>query len=484
VGAFAKAVKQPGVRALVRYDGSSQHRMRYQIVFLHEAQAFGELAVESLVPRGMLVQSVELSRESFASVTSVVTLADLIIGFARFDASGAIEAWRRIASRFLNKLWLAILPRDIDGNALKSASELADDFVLWPSPPEEVAQRIRRLLGGKPQAHDSTVLRLLHEIGFAQLVGEDPAFLRALETIPLLAASAAPVLITGETGTGKEFSAQAIHYLGPKRHSPFVAVDCGAIPDQVFENEMFGHVRGGYTDAHSDQKGLAEFADGGTLFLDEINSLSPAAQAKLLRFLQEGKFKPLGGSKFVQVNVRIIAATNQDLETCVRKGQFRADLFYRLNVLRLLLPPLRERPLDIPLLSKHFLDALERSGEGKSRTFSSSALRKLRSHSWPGNVRELHNVVRQAAVLATGPQILPEHVLLPDASDGDPCGRSGFHAERELAIAAFERNYVEQLLRNCGGNVSEAARQAGKNRRSIGRLMKKYNIDRKAAVNA
>ena len=455
--------------------------MRHHIVYIQEPSASEDLLVHSLVPHNVQVHAMQLSSQLTGSPQ--ISTADLIMAFAKSNPAEAIDLWRRVASRFPNKLWLTILPRDIDSESLRKAAEFADDFVLWPSPVEEVAERVRRLLGETRETSGSAVLRLLQDIGFAQLVGEDPAFLRALETIPLLAASAAPVLITGETGTGKEFSAHAIHSLGPNKHSPFVPVDCGAIPDQVFENEMFGHMRGGYTDAHADQKGLAEIAHGGTLFLDEINSLSAAAQAKLLRFLQEGMFKPLGGSKFVRVNVRIIAATNQDLDECVRRGQFRADLYYRLNVLRLLLPPLRERPLDIPLLSKHFLDELERSGQGKARPFSSSACRKLSSYSWPGNVRELHNVVRQAALMASGPQIVPEHILLPGRREPETeRGGSGFHVERELAIEAFERSYVEQLLRNCGGNVTEAARRAQQNRRSIGRLMKKYNIDRRAVA--
>ena len=241
---------------------------------------------------------------------------------------------------------------------LQRASEFLDDFVLWPTSREEIVQRIRRLVTSSGKASDPVGARLLQEIGFAQLVGEDPAFLRALEKIPSMADSDLPVLITGETGTGKEFSARAIHHLGKRGNYSFVPVDCGAIPDNVFENEMFGHARGGYTDAQGDQKGLAEIADHGTLFLDEVDSLSLAVQAKMLRFLQERTFKPLGANKFVTVDVHIIAATNQNLEDSVRRGRFRADLYFRLNVLRLWLPPLRERPLDIPALAKHFLQSM------------------------------------------------------------------------------------------------------------------------------
>jgi len=385
--------------------------------------------------------------------------------------------FRRLSCSSQNKTSFAVLPREIDVHLLESASEFLDDFVLWPTSREEIVQRIGRLVtfSGKPS--DSVGARLLQEIGFAQLVGEDPAFLRALEKIPSMADSDLPVLIIGETGTGKEFSAHAIHHLGKRRNYSFVPVDCGAIPDNVFENEMFGHARGGYTDAHGDQKGLAEIADHGTLFLDEVDSLSLAAQAKMLRFLQERTFKPLGANKFVTVDVHIITATNQDLEGAVRRGQFRADLYFRLNVLRLWLPPLRERPLDIPALAKHFLQAMGPPRSGGPRSFSPSALRKLAMYKWPGNVRELHNMVQQAALSAEGSLILPEHIPLPVSAEV-PRSPANFRAGREQAIEAFERAYIEQLLRNSGGNVTRAAKEANRNRRSIGRLIQKYKIDR------
>jgi two-component system response regulator GlrR len=205
-------------------------------------------------------------------------------------------------------------------------------------------------------------------------------------------------------------------------------------------------------------------------------SLSPAAHAKLLRFLQERTFKPLGSSKFVTVDVHIIAATNRELEVCIRERLFRSDLYFRLNVLRLSLPPLRERPLDIPLLAKHFLEAMDPTPSGR-RSFSPAALRKLSMYEWPGNVRELHNVVQQAALCAEGQHILPEHIPLRVAAEL-PAQPMNFRAGREQAIQAYERAYLEELLRNSKGNVTRAAEQAHRNRRSIGRLIKKYDIDR------
>jgi len=402
---------------------------------------------------------------------------EIVVAIAQSRPTLAVDLFRRLSRSPHPNTSFAVLPREIDAQLLEIASEFLDDFVLWPTSREEIAQRIRRLVTFSGRASDSVGTRLLQEMGFADLVGEDPAFLRALGKIPIMADSDLPVLISGETGTGKEFSARAIHHLGRRRNYSFVPVDCGAIPDNVFENEMFGHARGGYTDAHGDQKGFAETANHGTLFLDEVDSLSVAAQSKMLRFLQERTFKPLGANKFVTVDVHIVAATNQDLEGAVRKGQFRADLYFRLNVLRLWLPPLRQRPMDIPLLAKHFLQSMEPTRNGRPRSFSTSALRKLALYQWPGNVRELYNIVQQAALTTEGSLILPEHILLPICIDESDTA-SSFRAGRERAIEAFERAYVEQLLRNSGGNVTRAAKQANRNRRSIGRLIQKYRIDR------
>lgn len=406
---------------------------------------------------------------------------DLIVAVARLRPTESIELFRRLALAsppHRMKASFAILPRDVSAAVLQSTAEMMDDFVLWPASREELGERIRRLTGGT-NARNAAAGSLSREFGFAQLVGEDPAFLRALEKLPKMAESGLSVLIAGETGTGKELCARAIHHFGKKPNAPFVPVDCGAIPDHVFENEMFGHVRGGYTDAHTDQKGFAEIADGGTLFLDEVDSLSLAAQSKLLRFLEEGTFKPLGASKFTKVVVRIIAASNQDLETCVQEKRFRRDLFYRLDVLRLYLPPLRERPIDIPILAKHFLQATGSGPNGTRRSFVLAAIRKLESHNWPGNVRELANVVQQAAIIAGGLQIMPEHVKVR-VSNSPADSAANYREARAHALEAFERDYVEKLLHGSGGNVTQAAKNAHRNRRSIGRLIRKYGIDRTA----
>jgi len=285
-------------------------------------------------------------------------------------------------------------------------------------------------------------------------------------------------LLLGETGTGKELCAQAIHGLSLRHAGPFIPVECGAIPENLVENELFGHVRGAFTDAHCDQKGLAAMADGGTLFLDEIDSLPLAAQAKLLRFIQEGTYRPLGSQKFVRADLRLIAAANRDLDKCVRDGQFRSDLFFRLNVLHLRLPSLRDRRGDIATLTRHFLKALLPSAAPEKK-ISLAAMRRLEAYEWPGNVRELYNTIQRSLAFSQDSPILPVHLGLPGVPPVEN-ERGGFKRARAQVIEGFEKSYLEEMLRNNGGNVTRAAAAAGKDRRVFGRLMKRYNIDRRA----
>ena len=374
---------------------------------------------------------------------------------------------------------IIVFPADAEPSVIRMASQVADDFMLWPVHQPELKHRISRLLGTAGRDTLSTVERLTVEMGMNQLVGVEETFTRIVDKIPLIARTEAPVLITGETGTGKEMCARAIHFLSKRRAYPFIPVDCGALPDHLFENEVFGHVRGAYTDARNDQKGLAAMADRGTLFLDEVDSLSVPAQAKLLRFLQEKTYKPLGSDSFSHADVNVIAASNRDLEFCVAAKQFRADLFFRLNVLRLHLPPLRERRRDIGPLSTHFLRNLVPSLGRK--VLSPAAIRRLSLYDWPGNVRELFNALHRAALFSEGPTILPSHISFggntsESSADASP---ETFREARSRAIEIFERSFVEDALRKHSGNVTHAALEARQDRRVFGRLLKKYSIDRK-----
>ncbi len=376
---------------------------------------------------------------------------------------------------------IAVLPVDADDAFVRLIAHTADDFIFCPMRDVELRHRVDRMLAEPRHDLEAVRRRLTDELGLTTLVGKDPTFLRAIEQLPRYARTEYSVLITGETGTGKELCARALHHLGSRRSYPFIAVDCGAVPEQLFENELFGHARGAFTDAHRDHRGLVSMAEGGTLLLDEIDALSLAAQAKLLRFLQEHSYRALGSDRFHHADVRVLASTNRDLECCVKEKQFRSDLYFRLNILRLHLPALRERPSDVELLACHILKEHASTNPTSPRCFSTAALRMLAQHEWPGNVRELCNVVQRALVACDGDKVLPAHIaLLRESPPTELTPGGDFRAARAAAVAAFERRYVEELLRKHGGNVTHAAREARQDRRAFGRFVKKYQINRRA----
>jgi transcriptional regulator with GAF, ATPase, and Fis domain len=321
------------------------------------------------------------------------------------------------------------------------------------------------------------------------LIGTSRCFLHVKIKIPLLSRSKSTVLISGETGTGKELFARAIHYSGERRGKPFVPVNCAALPDHLVENELFGHSKGAFTGALVEKHGLFHEADGGTLFLDEINSLNMAAQSKLLRVLQDQEFRPLGATKSRTVDVKIVAATNTDLRHLVETRQFREDLFYRLNVLSVELPPLRDRREDIPLLAAHFAT---RSGEefGKNAVrLSPDAIQKMMAYAWPGNVRELQAVIHRAVAMSVGPVLEGADLDLPDQEPAKAAAlvpkmksinQCGFQAMKMKVVDEFERTYLCEILSSHGGNISKAARAAQKERRAFQRLLHKHGLDRRS----
>ncbi|MCU7868820.1 MAG: sigma-54 dependent transcriptional regulator [Candidatus Thiodiazotropha sp. (ex Lucinoma borealis)] len=314
------------------------------------------------------------------------------------------------------------------------------------------------------------------------MIGRSPKFTQALMLLKKMSSSEAPVLVEGETGTGKEMAARALHYLSRRRQHPFIPVNCGALPDELIENELFGHRRGAYTDARDSQPGLVEQAAGGTLFLDEIGTLSLKAQSSLLRFLQNQEFKRLGDDRVQQADIRVVSATNESLEALAECGRFRSDLFYRLNILTLNLPPLRERTGDIALLAKAILERFQSCYGGAKRYFTSSSLDRLNSYQWPGNVREMENLIHREFLLTEGCALEFDFLTSSTTSDAfdQKIGDGGFQHAKASAIAHFERQYLEVLMTRSGGNISLAARLAGKERRSLGRMLKKYGIDKQA----
>lgn len=339
---------------------------------------------------------------------------------------------------------------------------------------QETAFRTLWLVGR--DGRNETVLReLKRKLGLGQLIGESPAFLAAISKIPTMARCDANVLIAGETGTGKEVCARAIHYLSLRSSQPFIAVNCGAIPDELVENELFGHERGAYTDAAVAKTGLIQEAEGGTLLLDEIDCLPLQAQVKLLRFLQEKEYRSLGSTKTKKASVRVIAATNTDLEIAIQQGRLRRDLYYRLNILPLMLPPLRQRQGDIVLLARHFLAKFAEELEKPVQEFSPEALHMLFVYSWPGNVRELEHAVERAVAMTEEMTIGEGDLTL--STPRHESHRETFHQAKARALTQFEQAYIKDLLLAHGGNITKAAQAAGKNRRAFWQTMRKHGID-------
>ncbi len=335
--------------------------------------------------------------------------------------------------------------------------------------------------GGRWRGREQELL-LLETFAELGLLGRSPAFVRVLELIEKLSQSDAPVVLQGETGTGKELAARAVHYRGPRHGQPFIPVNCGAIPDNLVENEFFGHERGAFTDAKGARPGLVTQADGGTLFLDEVDVLSPKAQVALLRFLENHEYRPLGGSRVRKADVRVIAACQSDLRRQAEQGGFRHDLVYRLNILWLKLPPLAARDGDAELLARHFMRQYSRRYRRPVKEIHPRALEWIESYSWPGNIRELENVVHRAFVVAHGSTIERRHVQpSEDAGEEPETGRrrpfdESFQEAKARAVERFEKRYLRWLMTETGGNVTQAARRAGKERRSLGKLLKKHGI--------
>ena len=366
--------------------------------------------------------------------------------------------------------------------AVDAMRQGAFDYLSKPFEPDEALLVVERAVERRRLRQEARDLRRalqgIHRID--DLVARSPAMAPVLALVARAAHSDATVLVTGESGTGKEVVARAIHHTGDRRERPFVAVNCGAIPEALIESELFGHLRGSFTGATADRRGLFEEADGGTIFLDEIADLPLALQVKLNRVLQERRVRRVGAGDERPIDVRVIAATNVDLRARVAAGAFRDDLFYRLNVLALALPPLRDRREDIPTLAAFLLERHRRHGLPEG--FTADALSALVRYRWPGNVRELENAIERAIAVTDGARIeleaLPEEVaatLRPRVTQGTET-RLSYREVVDLARDRASREYLIALMRELGGNVTEAARRAGMERESLHRLLKRYGV--------
>ena len=411
---------------------------------------------------------------------------DLLLSDIRMpDVTGVevLRAAKEINQELVAFMMTAFASTDTAVEAMRLG---AVDYFVKPFSMDELRLKVRQHLEVRRLKQENLLLKraLNSRYEFSNILGRSDAMQQVFATIEQVAATSSTVLIGGESGTGKELVARAIHFNSLRRDHPFVAVNCGAVPETLLESELFGHIRGAFTGAHANKKGLVEAAEGGTIFLDEIAEMASSMQVKLLRVLQDRRFRRLGGTEEVQADVRVIAATHQDLPKMVAEGKFREDLFYRLNVLAIKLPPLRERQEDIPLLADQFLQQFaSQMGKGV-RTISAEALTLLQQHPWRGNVRELQNAIERAVALeqteAVLPASLPEEVRLGRAAgDGPKDGAlpdlgEGF--DLEARGEEFYRHYIALALERTGGVQVKAAELLGMSFRSFRYYVKKYNL--------
>ncbi len=353
----------------------------------------------------------------------------------------------------------------------------AEDYLTKPLDVDELLIKVSKALDVKRLKEENVLQKeaLGTRFDFSSMVGSSPAMQSLFETLSLVAPSDATVLLLGESGTGKEVVARAIHQNSPRRHRPMVKVSCAALPETLLESELFGHEKGAFTGAVSRKRGRFELAQGGTLLLDEIGEMTPPTQAKLLRVLQEREFEPLGSERTIQVDVRILAATNRDLADEVSQARFREDLYWRLNVVSVTLPPLRERREDIPSLAEHFLKAYAEKNQKMVRAFTPGVMNLFTRYGWPGNVRELENVVERGVVLSRQDRIGLEALPRPLQELAGPQQESqGIHVG--LTLRDMEREMIVQTLRETGGNRTQAASILGISRKTLLNKIKEYGI--------
>ncbi|MFQ5504179.1 MAG: sigma-54-dependent transcriptional regulator [Planctomycetota bacterium] len=406
---------------------------------------------------------------------------DLLITDIRMPGVDGIDLLRHALATVPGILVLMLTAYPSIETAVETLKLGAVDYIIKPFIPDDLLATVTRVLDETRLRQENRVLRrhVERQYFLDEILGTGPAMQSVFETVQRVAGTDVDVLIVGETGTGKELVARSIHKRSSRSEGRFVPVDCGAIPDNLLESEFFGHEKGAFTGAHSRALGLLDLADGGTFFLDEIAELPAHLQSKLLRVLQERKFRRVGGKEEIPIDVRVISATNRDLPGEVREGRFREDLFYRIHVVCVELPPLRDKAEDIPHLLSHFVDRLCKEMDKPLITLTPEASELLCRYSWPGNVRELQNVVKRAVALTQNDRItaddLPDELAIQGAESAVADG-NGFFQLRARHVQAFEREHLSHLLAVCEGDVSKAAKKAQIPRGTFYRLLKKHQI--------
>jgi DNA-binding NtrC family response regulator len=454
--------------------------MKRKILLVDDEEIFLRPLAKTILAAGLLVDtasSVEEARERLKADEF-----DLVISDVRLPGADGITFARSLHAEFPDLPVILMTAYGSIRTAVDAMKAGAYDYILKPFEPDEILLLVRRALEIQDirVADRYRITRNQEAFDFRRtVVCESAAMRRVQEDVERILGLDTTVLLTGETGTGKQLIARGIHYSGPRRDRPLIEINCSAIPDTLFESELFGFTRGAFTGASGDRKGLFHLADGGTLFLDEIGEVPLSLQPKLLSAIQEKKIMRIGGSRQVEVDVRIIAATNKSLEEEVAAGRFRKDLFFRLDVFPIRMPPLRERREDIPVLAEIFLHRFARKCGKRVARLSAQAVARLQAWEWPGNVRELENFIERAVIRAKGEEldIAGEFPAGPEGEGGLPfTSEIPFREAKERVVSAFERRYIEELLRRSGGRLTDAARAAGIDNKNFSEKMKRYGF--------
>jgi two-component system, NtrC family, response regulator AtoC len=429
---------------------------------------------EVLAREGYQVETAESGREALEKAGA--TLFDVVLSDVRIPDLDGVEVLRGLKHVSPETVVIMMTAFGSIETAIETIKEGAYDYISKPFKLDDVKLTVRRALDHKRLLKENLQLRraLRAQQQLENIVGRSPAMLEVYKIVARVASSTSTVLIRGESGTGKELIARAIHYNSPRTEQPFVVVDCGALAETLLESELFGHMKGAFTGAIANKKGLLEEADGGTCFLDEMGDIGVSLQAKLLRFLQEREIRRVGGRDGIKLDVRVIAATNKDLDGLIADGKFREDLFYRLSVVSITLPPLRDRREDIPLLAEYFLTKYALRNQKDISHISLESMSLLCAYLWPGNVRELEHVIEQAVALTTNPVLLPED--FPAKLHGPATARCD-GGGASLSLRDGVKRHVQSVLKQAKGNKKLAARLLGINRRTLYRLAERYQID-------
>ncbi len=454
------------------------------ILVVDDEVGYRKVLYNTLTERGFFVKTAESGEEALEELEKT-EFPIVIIDMKLPGGIDGLELLQKIKGIYNSSVLIMTAYGGIE-TAVEAMRRGAFNYITKPFNLDEIILNIERLIAQQRIIEENKYLHseLEKVYGLKKIVGSSREIQKVMDMISRVAFSAATILITGESGTGKELVARAIHFTGNRKDKKFIVINCATLSENLLESELFGHVKGAFTGAIKDKKGLFEEADGGTLFMDEIGDIPKSVQAKILRVLQEGEFIPLGDTVTKKVDVRIIAATNQDLLKQVQEKEFREDLYYRLNVIDIKMPPLRERKADIPLLVKHFIEKYNNKENKQIKGISPAVEKELYNYNWPGNVRELENVIERAITLTSGDiislSVLP--LVKREGNDGDT--EDGLFARpykdaRRKAIDSFNIKYITNILNKTNGNVTYAAKESGIERQYLQRMLKRYNIKSK-----